>query len=569
MNSLDLSVLVVYFLMMLVIGVLFNRSGTDTRSFFAAGGEVPWWISGLSLYMSFFSAGVFVVWGSIAYQQGLVAIAIQWTMCIAGFVVAFWIAPRWKRANILTAAEYIGERFGTPLQQVYIYLFMIIGIIVAGAVLYPVARMLEVATDLSLFWSILLLGGIIILYTALGGLWAVLVTDVLQFVILTATVVLTVPLSLMEVGGLSGFLDKLPDTHRSLTSSEYTPLFMVSFILVHIFKIGGDWTYIQRFTSVRNEAAARRTGLLFGGLYILSPVFWMIPPMAYFILNGTLDKQGAETAYIQMCQRVLPVGMLGMMLAAMVSATASSANTILNMCAAVFTNDLYRKLIRPDSSDRSLMRIARLSTVGFGILMIVIADSVPRIGGVVALVFSINALTYVPLLAPPVWALFSSRLDRRGMYLSIGGGLLVNLFFKFVTPSWMGLSLNRTEETVIGLIVTPLILIAYEWIKYKSSTFEGTWCPAATPLSSLEPETRGSSMTTNSYGIRVVAWTFMCTGLGFTILSILTTAHHWYVAFLGAGILLLGAAILRFNLKQHKQHQTSENYESSKSAPVN
>lgn len=181
------------------------------RSFFAAGGAVPWQMSGLSLFMGFFSAGTFVVWGSIAYSLGWVSITIQWTMAIAGFIVGLLIAPRWHETGVLTAAEYITKRFDIETQKVYTYLFLFISLFTTGSFLYPVAKIIEVSTGLPLNASILLIGGFCILYVSVGGLWAVMSTDVLQFVILTAVVIIVVPLAINHVGGVEAFVDRAPD----------------------------------------------------------------------------------------------------------------------------------------------------------------------------------------------------------------------------------------------------------------------------------------------------------------------------------------------------------------------
>ena len=124
----------------LITGISFSRTGKDLKSFFAGGGNVPWAMSGLSLFMGFFSAGTFVVWGSIAYSYGLVAIIIQLTMAVAGFAVGTWIAPRWHRTHNLTAAEYITERFGVNTQKTYTYIFLAVSIFTTGSFLYPVAQ---------------------------------------------------------------------------------------------------------------------------------------------------------------------------------------------------------------------------------------------------------------------------------------------------------------------------------------------------------------------------------------------------------------------------------------------
>ena len=136
MQQLDFIVMAGFALFVLLVGLAFARTGADTKSFFAAGENAPGWVSGLSLFMSFLSAGTFVVWGSIAYDQGLVAITIQLTMCVGGLVTALFIAPRWKRAGALTAAEYIGNRLGTKLQQFFTYIFLLVALVTTCLVFF-------------------------------------------------------------------------------------------------------------------------------------------------------------------------------------------------------------------------------------------------------------------------------------------------------------------------------------------------------------------------------------------------------------------------------------------------
>ena len=119
-------------------------------------------MSGLSLFMGFFSAGTFVVWGSIAYSMGWVSITIQWTMAVAGLIVGMLIAPKWHKTGTLTAAEYIHKRLGKSTQKIYTYLFLSISVFLTASFLYPVAKILEVSTGLPLNTCILLLGGLCI-----------------------------------------------------------------------------------------------------------------------------------------------------------------------------------------------------------------------------------------------------------------------------------------------------------------------------------------------------------------------------------------------------------------------
>lgn len=150
--------------------------------------------------MSFFSAGTFVAWGSIAYQHGWVAVTIQWTMCIGALVTGFFLAPRWKATGNLTAAEFIRDRLGERVQKLFIFIFTLVSVFIKGSVLYPVAKLVSVSLGFPLTEFTIVLGLFMISYTAIGGLWAVMVTDILQFVILTAAVAILLPLALGKTG---------------------------------------------------------------------------------------------------------------------------------------------------------------------------------------------------------------------------------------------------------------------------------------------------------------------------------------------------------------------------------
>jgi solute:Na+ symporter, SSS family len=526
MQSLDFIVMIVFALLIMGMGLAFTKSGsTDTKSFFAAGGQAPWWISGLSLFMSYFSAGTFVVWGSIAYKSGWVAVTIQLMMCLGGLLTALFIAPRWKKTGAITAAEFIGKRLGTKVQQFYTYLILFISLFSTGAFLYPVGKLVYLATPFSLEACIIGLGIMVILYTAAGGLWAVLVTDVMQFVILTAAVVIVIPLSFAQVGGVSEFIEKTPIDFFNLFNSEYTPAFMVAFVIYQTVFIGGNWAYVQRYTSVADEKASRKVGYLFAALYAVCPIIWMLPPMIYRVINPGLTGLEAEGAYLLICQQVMPAGLMGLMLAGMIAATASSVNTTLNLIAAVFTNDIYKKLIRPYASDRSLMVVARTATAVFGVITIVIALLVPSIGGVVEMVLTIASLTGGALYAPILWTLFSRRQTAASVFTATLATLMAGIFFKFFTPLLFNFKLDRTEETLLGSLLPLVILAVYEiWAVSKNKTsshyqlFEASGDVARI---TIPPSEQNLPDKQNAYGIRVIAASMAITGGGIFVLSLL------------------------------------------------
>ncbi len=531
MEYLDFATIALFTTIILVVGLSFGKQGGDLRTFFAAGGAVPWGINGLSLFMSFFSAGTFVVWGSIAYEYGLVAITIQMMMCIAGFLIGHFIAPKWRATNALTVAEYLTSRFGIKTQRYYTYLFLFLSLGYTGAFLYPVAKIVNVSTGFDINYSILLLGGIIMVYTAVGGLWAVVVTDVLQFVILTAAVLIVVPLSLGEVDGMNRFFSLAPEGFFNVFGGEYTPMFIVAFCLYNLVFIGGNWAYVQRYTSARDRQSASKVGYLFGGLYLISPIIWMLPPMIYRVLEPGLIGLETEGAYLLICQRVLPGGMLGLMIGGMIFATASSVNTSLNLAAAVLTNDIYKPL-KPDASQPSLLRIARISTLLFGIGTVLVAFLVPLAGGIVEVVLSIGAVTGGALYGPAIWALFSPRQTGKSILSTTIVSLAINLFFKFLAPTLLGISLSRSEEMLLGVGLPFLMLAAFEVFLPNTGT--------AHVLADTSREDEVSGEIQNRFGLKVLSIALISIGATFLLLA--TWADHAakYLISLGILIILLG-----------------------------
>ena len=468
MNILDYITIILFSIGVLITGVSFSKTGKDMKSFFSGGGNVPWGMSGLSLFMGFFSAGTFVVWGSIAYSYGMVSIIIQLTMAVAGYAVGTWIAPRWHRTHSLTAAEYITGRLGVKTQKTYTYIFLAVSVFTTGSFLYPVAKIVEVTTGIPLTTAIFALGAFSMVYVALGGLRGVVVTDVLQFVILFAAVVIAVPLAFDKIGGVGTFFEKVPEGFFELFEGEYTPGFVIAFAIYNMFFLGGNWAYVQRYTSVKTERDSRKTGWLFGVLYTISPILWMLIPMIYRVYNPSLSGLENEGAYLLMCKEAMPDGLLGLMLGGMIFATASSLNATLNISAGVVTNDIFKR-VRPDASEKTLMNVARISTWGFGIMAIIVALLIRSMGGIVNVVISVAALTGVPVYLPVIWSLFSKRQTARTILSATFISLAINLIFKFVTPHF-GLALDMTWEMIVGTAV-PVILLAGIEVVLKAKEF--------------------------------------------------------------------------------------------------
>ncbi|MGN7821296.1 sodium:solute symporter family protein [Chitinophaga sp. 22536] len=550
--TIDTAVIVVFSLFIMLVGFSFSRTGRNLKSFFAAGEAVPWFIGGLSLFMSFFSAGTFVAWGSIAYQYGWVAITIQWTMCIGALVTGLYLAPRWKATGNLTAAEFIRERLGERVQKAYIYIFMLVSLLIKGSVLYSVARLVSASLGLPLMPSTVVLGLFMIAYTAVGGLWAVMVTDILQFVVLTAAVLIIIPLAFDAAGGVQHFLHFSPEGFFSVVNGEYTWGFILAFALYHVFYIGGNWTFVQRYTSVDTPKSASKVAYLFAALYIISPVLWMLPPMLYRGINPGLHGLETENAYLMICKHVLPAGLMGLILTGMYFSTSASANTALNVVSAVFTNDIYKGSINPGASDKTLMRVARVSSWFFGLGMIAIALIVPYIGGIVEFTLSIGAITGGPLLAPPIWALFSRRLTGKATLYITMVSLLVNLVFKMVLPLTAGVKLDRAGEMLLGVGLPFVLLALYEWYQRSRGAVSDEYVrlqrhraqrkaeiPEASAEESIEIQKQ------NRFGLKVIAFSLAFIALLLYGLCFFSQKSTTIVAAIATTVLIVSIIPLR------------------------
>ena len=462
------------------------------------------------------------------------------------------MAPRWQRTKAITAAEFITDRFGYSTQKIYTYLFLLISVFATGAFLYPVAKIVEVSTGIPIAASVIFLGVLILIYTAVGGLWAVIVTDVLQFVVLTAAVLIVVPLSLDRIGGLDNFIGQAPEGFFAPVSSEFSWGFMVAFAFYNLFFIAGNWAYVQRYTSVASPRDAQKVGWLFGGLYIVSPLIWMLPPMIYRVLNPELDGLADEGAYLLMCKEVLPLGLLGLMLGGMVFATSSSVNTTLNISAGVLSNDLYRHFF-PDASNERLVKVGRIATIGLGLITILIALLVPSMGGIVEVVLGVGAVTGAALFLPPLWTLFSKYQTSRSVLTVTIVSLVINAFLKFLMPLFTDLKLDRAQEMGVGVGIPIALLFIYELYARVLQIHSPEYSAYQKKFSQKEAAPAVTASVSNQRGGRIIGIGVTATGIMILSLSFIAEVGTLLVAGMGGIVMAAGAVIIYKNVEREVQ----------------
>ena len=189
-------------------------------------------------------------------------------------------------------------------------------------------------------------------------------------------------------------------------------------------------------------------------MYLVCPVFWMLPPLLFRVINPNVDT---EQAYILACQLVLPAGMMGLMVAAMASATASMATTRLNVFAGAFTTEVYHRVMNRDASEKQLVFVGRVMTVILGCIVIAGALLIPKYG-YTNFIIDMNTLLYGPMLMPTIWGLFSRKIGLKAVWSTVLVGFVAAYIIKF------GLSVSRDGFlTEVGFLL-PLV----EWIAAHS-----------------------------------------------------------------------------------------------------
>lgn len=223
LSSLDYVAIVIYMVLMAGIGIFFGWFIRDIGDYFKGGGTIPWMVAGVSNYMSLFSTWVFVAFAGIAYEDGLVAVTLIWCTVPATIIGALVFAKRWRRAGILTPVEFLETRYNASVRQVFSWSGLGFRLLDNMVRLYALGVFVAGATPLDVQTSIPVAGIVVLLYTVVGGLWAVVVTDVVQFVILILTTLILVPLSLQAVGGLNDLVAAVPDHFSWLSGPKRRP----------------------------------------------------------------------------------------------------------------------------------------------------------------------------------------------------------------------------------------------------------------------------------------------------------------------------------------------------------
>lgn len=386
MRLLDYFVLIGYLILMILIGVFVAGKQTTTDDYFKGGQKIPGWAAGLSIYGTQLSAITFMSIPAKTYSSNWNYFLLQMTIIMVMPFVANYFIPFYRKLNITTAYEILENRFNYLTRAIASLLFILLQLGRLGIVLLLPALALAIVTGIPVHWSILLMGIITILYTILGGIKAVIWTDVVQVIILLGGALLCAGVMLfnlkmnpIELVQSASQLNKLEILNFSFSLEN--PTFWVVIIgglAINIISYGTDQTVVQRYLTTKNITTAKKS-LQLGAWMVLpsSLVFFSIGTLLFFYfstyperINPEISRQDAIFPFF--IATTLPNGLIGLLIAAIFSAAMSTLSSSINSLTTAITSDFVLRFI-PNKKDQYYLTLAKWMTLIIGILGVGIA----------------------------------------------------------------------------------------------------------------------------------------------------------------------------------------------------
>jgi SSS family transporter len=464
-NILDYLVVAGYFLFMLGIGFYFMRVNKGAKEYFAGGNMIPWWVSGMTLFMASFSAWTFTGAAGFAYATGLFPL-VWWGMGGFGaFIGSFLTARRWRRTRSISPVEYTYTRYNVTTQQFISWVVSVNFTLSAGVQLASTCKLLAPVMGFDIVTVTLVTGTVILLYTFVGGIWAVSVTDVVQGVILLCTTLIVVPLSLHLVGGPAKLLAALPPLtfDHVYNSVRYNEHWLVAmFVIGTIGFAGGNG---QRFFSVKDESSALKVGLFSGALSLLAPVIFGVPPLVAKVIwpdlakvdffAPYLGKSPQDLVYIGLCLQLLPNGLIGVFLAAMLAATMSTLSAVYNMVSSIVARDMYGAIAHRRLEDREMLTIGRRASIAVGLITIGLAVLfVTSTFGIFNLMQAFFTFFNIPVIIPMAFGLIFRRVPKWSAVASVAWGLLAGVSARSLLGWDLGPQVYLALALTMGIFAT-------------------------------------------------------------------------------------------------------------------
>ncbi len=427
-----------YLIILVLLGLGFRRMAATMSDFVRGGGRGTWWLVGSSMTMAGISAFTFTGNGSAAFEAGPTFLIIYVANCTAYLIGWLFLGAWYRQTRAYTVADVIRARFGTAVEQFSVYSGLALAPLSSAIQLWALAMFTTAVFGFPLTTTIIVIGGVVVAYSTLGGRWAVMATDFVQGVVMMSITTVMAILALYHIGGLGQFFSYFTDPRfvddfrlvkepGQFNNDRFTWQWI---IVIFLMQIQGQISLntAGRFLAVKDGREASRASLLAFILMFAGSIIWFIPPMvARFMYGDEIMAQDlsnpSESAYSYIALQLLPNGLMGIMIAAMFAATMSSMDSGLNVQVGVIVRNLIPRLrsglgLNPDISNRAQMLICYISTLLIGGFIVICAilfarqqeiilfDAFLLIGSVIGLPLAFPKLMGLWIKRIPFWSYF-------------------------------------------------------------------------------------------------------------------------------------------------------------------
>jgi len=467
-NLFDLVVIFTYFLIIMGIGLFFMKVNKGGKEYFTGGNMIPWWMSGLSLYMGNFSAWIFTGAAGFAYTAGWFTILYFACGPIAYLIGTTLTATRWRRTRSISPLQYTYTRYNITTQQFMGFVISTNFILSAGVQLASTCKLFAPIIGIDLTAIVLLIGMVVMIHNFLGGLWGDMAMDVVQGVMLLGITFIVMPMSLGLIGGFGNLVNGLPPLtfDHTYNNVHYTEHWVLSILLISSigFAAGGH----QRFYSVKDEKSAKRVGRTAACLALTVPLVFGIPPLVAKLywpdltqvdfFKPFIGKNPQDLVFVGLVMKLLPHGLIGVFIAAMLAATMTTLSTVYNMVSSIISHDIYKGMFRPDLDDKNLLKVGRFVAFTLGLIVIGLAIVfVQSTFGIFNLMMAFFTLFNIPVTVPMAFGLIFRRVPKWSAVAAITWGLIVGATTRYL----MGWDIG--PQVYLSFVLTTLIFGTSQW----------------------------------------------------------------------------------------------------------
>lgn len=529
MPAVDIVIIVAYFAVVLGIGLYFSRSRRTSTDYFLASRDVGWFAVGASLFATNISSEHFIGLSGSGASTGLPIGHFEWLACLIVLLLGWVFVPFYHRSRVFTMPEFLERRYN-PACRMYLTTISIIAYVLTkiAVALYAGALLLKYTVGWDFYRSAIVLVVLTGIYTVSGGLAAVIYSEVVQAFILIGGAALLTLVGLDKVGGFAGLRASLPpdffDMIRPMSDPDFpwTGIFLGAPIL-GIWYWCTDQVIVQKTLSARNIVQGR-LGSIFAGYLKILPVFILVLPG--LIARALYPDVTGDDAFPTLVVRLLPAGLTGLMVAALLAAVMSSLSATFNSSSTLITFDFYKR-IHPEASEGQLVTVGRIST---GVLVVVGILWVPFMKYISSQLFiylqSVQAYISPPIAAVFLLGIFWKRVNGRGAFAALITGLILG-GARFILEVWNGMQ-PFSEGWVLGLVKINFLHYAVYMFLICTAVSIGvsllTAAPSREQLRGLTFATPDDAKTTaerDSPPLRRMAWFF-------TIVLIIVLMSLWY-----------------------------------------